>query len=50
MLKAIRLVFLKIVIEEINYNDAFGFSGVEGIIIEASKIEKFYVREVKSIM
>ena len=35
--------------EEINGEQAFGFSGLEGIIIQESKNERFYVRAVKTI-
>lgn len=35
--------------EEINGEQAFGFSGDEGIIIEALKTERFYIRAVRTI-
>ncbi len=35
--------------EEINNEEAFGLSGVEGIIIQAPKTERFYIRAVKTI-
>jgi len=35
--------------EEINEEQAFGFSGDEGIIIEELKTERFYIRAVKTI-
>lgn len=35
--------------EEINGEQAFGFSGDEGLIIEESKNECFYVRAVRTI-
>lgn len=35
--------------EEINNEEAFGLSGVEGIIIQVPKTERFYIRAVKTI-
>ena len=35
--------------EEINSQQAYGFSGDEGLLVEASKNDRFYVRAVRTI-